>query len=226
MQKKYRERTSVCTWEPWRTQERDAEWSAPTIVLHIHGTSESLGMTVAWRYDILRDWLWDACHMAGVRWGSCWEGFCSKEGLQFVARKACTIALSEARGTRQSTLFTCLKTPWGFLTQAVLHSLAGLMSRKKVSVWGFLWVRKVWFVFAQRTFAPETFGERWKREKSPVVSLLPGSHERLASRNPQVLCQKHWGACTTYQLGGPKVQETGQEIWFPCSRERHEEISE
>jgi hypothetical protein len=56
----------------------------------------------------------------------------------FVARKARTIALSKAQGTQQSTLFTSLEIPWGFLTQDVLPSLAGLMSRKKVSVQGFL----------------------------------------------------------------------------------------
>ncbi len=48
----------------------------------------------------------------------------------------------------------------------------------------------------QWTFTAETFGKRQKRESSPVVRLLPGSHERLASRNPRVLCQKHGGACT------------------------------
>jgi hypothetical protein len=72
----------------------------------------------------------------------------------------------------------------------------------------------------------ETFGERWKGEKSPVVSLLPGSHEHLASRNLCILCQKYGGACMTYQLGVPKVQETGREIGFPRSQERHEENSE
>jgi hypothetical protein len=56
----------------------------------------------------------------------------------FVAKKARTIALSEAQGTQQSTLFTSLEIPWGFHTQAVLQSLAGLMSCKKVSVRGFL----------------------------------------------------------------------------------------
>ncbi len=50
-------------------------------------------------------------------------------------------------------------------------------------------------------------------------------HKRLASRNPRVLCQKHGGACTTYQLVVPMVRETGQEIGFPCSQERREEIS-
>ncbi len=52
--------------------------------------------------------------------------------------------------------------PLGTPSQAVLHSLAGLMSYEKVSVQGFLWVRRVWFAFAQWMFAPETFGKRRK----------------------------------------------------------------
>ncbi len=91
-----------------------------------------------------------------------WQGYVEDPAVKdFAARRAWTIALSEAWGTQQSTLFTSLEIPWGFHTGAVLHSLAGLMSRKKVSIQGFLWVRKVWFAFAQQTFAPETFGERW-----------------------------------------------------------------
>ncbi len=61
----------------------------------------------------------------------------------------------------------------------------------------------------QWTFAPETFGERRKGETSLVVSLLPGSHEHLASRNPCVLCQIYGGARTMYYLGVPKVRENG-----------------
>jgi hypothetical protein len=56
----------------------------------------------------------------------------------YVAKKARTIALSKAQGTQQSTLFTSLEIPWIFLTRAVLRSLAGLKSREKVSVQGFL----------------------------------------------------------------------------------------
>jgi hypothetical protein len=68
-----------------------------------------------------------------------WQGYVENPAAKdFVARKAHTIALSKAQGTQQSTLFTSLKIPWGFRSQAVLHSLAGLMSRKKVSVQGFL----------------------------------------------------------------------------------------
>ncbi len=90
-----------------------------------------------------------------------WQGYIEDPTAKdFVARKARTFALSKAQGTQQSTLFTSLEIPLGFLTWAVLHSLAELMSHKKVSVWGFLWVRKVWFAFAQWMFAPETFGKR------------------------------------------------------------------
>jgi hypothetical protein len=218
MQKQYHRRTTLRT-RPWKTQERDAEWSAPTIAHHIHGASVPLGTTVAQRYDVPRDWLWDACHMAGECWGSRCEGFHSKEGLLYHFEQSArnpTINLIHEFGN-----------PLGIpCTWAVLRSLAGLMSHEKVSVRGFLWVRKVWFTFAQQTFAPETFGKRQKGEKSPVVSLLPGSHERLTLRNPRILCQKYGGACTTYYLVVPKVWETGQEIRFPCSWERRKEISE
>ena len=91
----------------------------------------------------------------------------------FVARKARTIALCKAQGTRQSTLFMSVEIPWGFRSWAVLRNLAGLMSRKKVSVWGFLSVRKVWFAFAQWTFASETFGKRGNVScfKKPMRSM-------------------------------------------------------
>jgi hypothetical protein len=92
-----------------------------------------------------------------------WQGYVENPAAKdFVARKARTIALSKAQGTQQSTLFTSLEIPWGFHARAVLHSLARLMLREKVSVRGFLWVRKVWFAFARWTFASETFG-KWQK---------------------------------------------------------------
>ncbi len=103
-----------------------------------------------------------------------WQGYIEDPAAKdSVARKARTIALREAWGTRQSTLFTSLEIPWGFHTQALLRSLAGLMSCEKVSVWGFLWVRKVWFTFAQQTFASETFSKRRKAScfKKPMRSV-------------------------------------------------------
>ncbi len=68
-----------------------------------------------------------------------WQGYVEDPAAKdFVARKARTLALSKAQGTQQSTLFMSLEIPWGFHTRAVLCSLAGLMSHKKVSVQGFL----------------------------------------------------------------------------------------
>ncbi len=43
----------------------------------------AIGDVVAQRYDILWDLLWDACHMAGVQWGSRCEGFCSDKGPHY-----------------------------------------------------------------------------------------------------------------------------------------------
>jgi hypothetical protein len=43
----------------------------------------AVGDVVAQRYDVLWVWLWDACHMAGVHWGSPYEGFRSKEGPHY-----------------------------------------------------------------------------------------------------------------------------------------------
>ncbi len=78
----------IWTWLPWRMWEKDAEWSALTIAHCIHGASEPLGMTVAQIYDIPWDWLWDACHMAGVRWGTRCKGFCSKEGPHYCSERS------------------------------------------------------------------------------------------------------------------------------------------
>ncbi len=40
--KQYHQRTTLRTW-PWKMRERDAEWSAPNISRHIHGTSVLFG---------------------------------------------------------------------------------------------------------------------------------------------------------------------------------------
>jgi hypothetical protein len=44
-----------------------------------------------------------------------WQGYVEDPAAKdFVARKACTIPLSNVQGTQQSTLFTSLEIPWGF----------------------------------------------------------------------------------------------------------------
>ncbi len=174
-------------------------------------------------------------HFCAVGDDSCLEIWCPSAILQgyveeptakkFVARKACTIALSKAGGTQQSTLFTSLEIPWGFPTQAVLHSLAGLMSRKKVLVWGFLWVRKVWFAFAQWTFAPNTFGKRRKGERSMGVSLLQGSASTLLQET-HTFCARNMEANVWRTISEcQRYKKTGQEIEFLCSQQKRKVIS-
>ncbi len=133
-----------------------------------------------------------------------WQGYVEDPAAKhFVARKARTIALSKAWGS-------CHKTSdnqpysrvWKSLgdSRPELHCVAwlGLGHTRKCQFVDFCDRDRYELCSVQWTFAPETFGKRRKRENSPVVKLLPGSHERLASRNPRVLCQKHGGACTTY----------------------------
>ncbi len=93
-----------------------------------------------------------------------WQGYVEDPAAKdFIVGKACTIALSKARGIQQSTLFTSLEIPWGFYTRAVLHSLAGLMSRKKsVSLRIFVSKKGMIYVHPTDIWASETFGERRK----------------------------------------------------------------
>jgi hypothetical protein len=160
-----------------------------------------------------------------------WQGYVEDPAAKdFVARKARTIALSEVQGIcHKKSDNQPYSQVWTSLGDSIpkLYCIAwpGLGYARKCQFEDFCEKERYDLCSVQWTFAPETIGKRWKRENSPVVKLLPGSHEHLASRNPLVLCQKHGGACTMYELGVPMVQETGQEIGIPCSRERRKEIS-
>ncbi len=148
---------------------------APTSFFHTEATCKSSTinellyahetLTVARRCDVPRDWLWDACHVAGVHWGSRCEGFCSKEGPHY--------HFEQSARNRTINIIHKFGNPLGIPSRAVLRSLVGLMSHKEVLVQGFLWVRKVWFAFAQLTFATETFGKRWKASffEKPMCSV-------------------------------------------------------
>jgi hypothetical protein len=120
------------------------------------------------------------------------RSICSKEGLHYrlwAKHKEAVI--------RQATinLFMSLDILWWFHTQAVLRSLA---NARKCQLKDFCEEERYESCSVPRTFTADTFHKIWKRENSMVVMLLPGSHERLALRDPRVLFQKHGGACTMY----------------------------
>jgi hypothetical protein len=127
------------------------------------------GDVVAQRYDVLCDWLWDACHMAGVHWESRYK--------EFVARKARTIALSKVQGS-------CHKTS----NNQPIHEFGSPLGipypscTKKVSVWGFLQERKVWIVFS-----PTDVCSRHLRQKAEKGKFT-GSE--ATTRFPQASCFK------------------------------------
>ncbi len=128
--------------EPQRLRwlrERDIEQSAPTHTRHTHCASRQLGTTANWRYDVPQDWLWDACQMARVHYGTHCEGFRSKEGPHYrieqsawnqLERNQVQRALGKSsRRCRQTSnnqpWFTSLEIPWEFLTWTVLRWLGG-----------------------------------------------------------------------------------------------------
>ncbi len=152
--------------EPWRTRrplERDVEQSAPTHVHHTHCTSRQLGTTANQRYDVPPDWLWEACQMARVRWGTLCKGFCNKEGPHYQMEQSARNYLERdqvqgapeksSRSCRQTSnnqpLFASLEIPWGFLSWAVLCWLSGgLCHARKWQLGNFAWEKKVWFAIA------------------------------------------------------------------------------
>jgi hypothetical protein len=134
-----------------------------------------------------------------------WQGYVEDPAAKgFVARKARTIALSEARGSchKKTSNNQPYSRVWKSLGDSIpeLYCIAwlGLGHAKKCQFEDFCEKEGYELCSVQRTFAPETFSKRRKRENSPVVRLLAGSHERLALRNPRILCQKHGAVYTTY----------------------------
>jgi hypothetical protein len=112
-----------------------------------------------------------------------WQGYVEDPAAKdFVARKARTIALSKAQGS-------CHKTSnnqpysqvWESLGNSIpkLYCIAwlGLGHARKCQFEDFFEKERYDSCSVQRNFAPETFDKRQKRENSPVVRLLPGSHE-------------------------------------------------
>jgi hypothetical protein len=133
-----------------------------------------------------------------------WQGYVEDPATKdFVVRKARTIALSKARGSCHKTSSNQPIHKFGYLFGDSIPGLyciawLGRGHARKCQFEDFCEKERYELCSVQWTFTAETFGKRWKRESSPVVRLLAGSHERLDSRNPRVLFRKHGGTCTMY----------------------------
>ncbi len=131
---------------------------------HTHCASRQLGTTADRRYHVPRDWLWEACQMARVRWGTRCKGFCSQEGLHYRIKQSAWNQMEcdqvqralgkSSRSCRQTSnnqpLFMSLEIPWGFLSRAVLRWLSGgSCHTRKCQFKNIIWEEKVWFAIAQ-----------------------------------------------------------------------------
>ncbi len=120
-----------------------------------------------------------------------------------VARKYRTIAFSEAQGSCHKTSNNQPIHKFGYPFGDSIPGLycvarLGQGHARKCQFKDFCEKERYESCSVQRMLTAETFGKRQKRENSPVVRLLPGSHKRLDLRNLRILCQKHGGACTMY----------------------------
>jgi hypothetical protein len=72
--------------EPWRTRwpQEKGRWAISLDSRASHPTHSYAVGYYSWsKYNIPRDWLREACHMARVRWGTHCKEFCSEEGLHY-----------------------------------------------------------------------------------------------------------------------------------------------
>ncbi len=137
-----------------------------------------------------------------LHWAKCKE----PTGTQSSANSAWAIVKKLSSDKEQSTLICKFGNPLRIPCLSCLRWLSGgLCHVRKCRFEDILW-KKVCFPFAQRMFAWETSGKR-NGERKPVLSLVPGSCEHLASTKKHDVCQKYGSAWMMYFLEAPKVWE-------------------
>jgi hypothetical protein len=108
-----------------------------------------------------------------------WQGYVEDPAAKdFVARKACTIALSKAQGSCHKTSNNQPIHEFGYPFGDSIPGLycitwLGQGHARKCQFKDFCEKEKYESCSVQRMFTAETFGKRQKRESSPVVRLLP-----------------------------------------------------
>ncbi len=200
--------------EPWRSRwlwERDSEQSAPTHTHHTHCASRQLGTIANQRYDVLWDWLWDACQMARVRWGTRYKGFCSKEGPHYQVERIARNQLERnqvqrafgklSRSCHQTSnnqpWFTTLEIPWGFLAWAVLHWFSGgLCHARKCQFKEFCVRRKGMICKLPMDICKRSL--RWKAEQEIGTKSCTRFPRASCFKKTRHVCQKYGGAYRTW----------------------------
>ncbi len=191
---------------------RDVEQSAPTHAHHTHCTSRQLGTTADRRCDIPRDWLWEVCHMARVFWGTCCEGFCSKEGPHYQMEQSARNHLERDQVQRvpEKSSSSCRQTsnnkPYSRVRKSLWDSFPGLycvdLAKAYVmqeSVSSRILMRRKGMI-CDRPMDVCTRNLWKKAERGKNAGTNSGTRPPQASYFEKMhkMCQKYGGACTTW----------------------------
>ncbi len=170
----------------------------------------AVGDVVAQRYDVLRDWLWDACHMAGVRWRSRCKGFCSKEGPHYRFERSARKLSSDKQQSTYSWVWISLGDSipglyciaWQSLTHARKCQFEDLCEKERYELCSVQW-----------TFTAETFGKRQTRETcSEATTRFPRAScfEKPARSVPET-----WGRMYDVLARSANSTRNGTRNWIP-----------
>ncbi len=173
-------------------------------------------MIAAQRCDAPRDWLWDACLLATVRWGAHCKGTCSKKHPYYCIRRSTRKLLeqdqmqrvlwkSAHRTSNNQPRFTSLEIPWDSLPKLYCADLAEAYAIQEGMSMRFMCKERYDTQLPnghlhQKTSAKSGNGKQtwyWVYYLGPTNVLLPGKKRDV--------CQKHGGTHMTYYLGVPKV---------------------
>ncbi len=177
-----------------------------------------------------------------------WQEYIKEPAAKdFVARKACTIALSEARGIHwnrikcDERLGNC---PEAVIGQATINLDSRVWKSLEKSL------PKLYCIgLAEAHVMQESASSRILHEKKRYDSQLPNAcshekpstkggngkktgsksttrfHECLASRKCMICARNMWAHVRRSTSESQRYEKMGQEIGFPCSQERREETS-
>ncbi len=146
----------------------------------------------------------------------------------FVTRKARTIALSKAQGSCHKTsnnqpysqVWKSLGDSIPELYCILLRSLARPRSCRKVSVWGFLWERKVWIVFSPTdvcTRNPWQKAEKGRFTGSEVTTRFPWA---FCFKKPTCSVPETWGCMYKVLAWSANGTRNGTRNWIPRAAEK------
>ncbi len=119
-----------------------------------------------------------------------------------------------------------LEIPWGFLAWAVLHRLSrGLCHARKCMFKEFCMRRKGMICDLPMDVCMRNLWRKAERGKKTGTNSCTRFPRASCFKKTCHVCQKYWGACTTWYSENQRYTKMGWEIGFPRSQERRKEAN-